>query len=291
MEVEQALPEMQALASRIWSRESRHHPGQLSWSVYYGEGLTPGPVEVVRVRDQVVGWAWAETDSWLELCVDPAYAEVAADLVGWFLDRAPSGDVSTMVLETEHHLLGALRDAGLVAGDQPWFTHHFLDLAELEPVPDVGGYTFRHVGAEEAEARAACHRAAWSDFGTSRVTDAAYRRLMAAPHYRPDLDWVAVDDTGVMVASTCLWLDPTTGVVLIEPVGCTPDHRGRGLAGAVSLAALRAARDHGATTGLVCPRGDDDYPVPGRVYRSIGFRPGPRTVTLARPGTGGDRSG
>ena len=33
----------------------------------------------------------------------------------------------------------------------------------------------------------------------------------------------------------------------------------------------------GATTGLVRPRGDDDYPEPGRVYRGIGFVPGPRT--------------
>jgi predicted GNAT family acetyltransferase len=93
---------------------------------------------------------------------------------------------------------------------------------------------------------------------------------------------VAVDGEGEMVASACLWLDPATGVALIEPVGCAPEHRGRGLAGAVSLAALHAARDLGATTGLVCPRGDDDYPVPGRVYRRIGFRPGPRTLTLTR---------
>jgi hypothetical protein len=38
-----------------------------------------------------------------------------------------------------------------------------------------------------------------------------------------------------------------------------------------------AARDLGATEGLVCPRGDDDYPVPGRLYRRIGFEPGART--------------
>jgi GNAT superfamily N-acetyltransferase len=280
VEVQQALPEMQRLASRIWSRESRHHPGQLSWSVFYGEGLELGPVEVARVQGEVVGWAWAESDSWLELCVDPAHPAVGVGLVEWFLDRAPDGDVTTMVLETEQHVLDPLAEAGFVAGDQPWFTHHFLDLADLDPVPVVDDYTFRSVRLDEAETRAACHRRAWS--ATSRVTGAAYRRLMAAPLYRSDLDWVAVDGEGEMVASACLWLDPGTGVALIEPVGCAPEHRGRGLAGAVSLAALHAARDLSATTGLVCPRGDDDYPVPGRVYRQIGFRPGPRTITLTR---------
>jgi predicted N-acetyltransferase YhbS len=119
------------------------------------------------------------------------------------------------------------------------------------------------------------------------VTGTAYRRLMTAPLYRPGLDWVATTGDGAMVASACLWLDVDTGVVLLEPIGCHPDHRGRGLAGAVSLAALHAACRMGATTGLVCPRGDDGYPVPARMFRAIGFRPGPRTVTLMRPGTAG----
>jgi predicted N-acetyltransferase YhbS len=284
VDVERALPEMQRLASRTWSREARHHPGQLSWSVYYGEGLEPGPVDLVRVDGEVVGWAWAESDAWLEICVDPAHPVVATGLIERFLDRAPEGDVTTMVLETEHHVLGPLAEAGFVTRDQPWFTHHFLDLADLAQVPVIDGYTFRHVRPEEAEQRAACHRAAWSDGGSSRVSGTAYERLMAAPYYQHDLDWVAVDGRGGMVAAAGLWLDPDTGVVLIEPVGCAPEHRGRGLAGAVSLAALHAARDLGATTGLVCPRGDDDYPVPGRVYRAIGFRPGARTITLTFEG-------
>ena len=113
----------------------------------------------------------------------------------------------------------------------------------------------------------------------------AYRRLMATSPYRADLDRVAVTEEGEMVASCCVWLDEPSGVALVEPVGCQPAHRRRGLAGAVSLAALHAARAAGATTGLVRPRGDDDYPEPGRVYRGIGFVPGPRSHdwTLTRP--------
>jgi GNAT superfamily N-acetyltransferase len=256
--------------------------------VYYGEGLDLGPVEFSWSDAQAVGWGWAESDDWLELCVDPAHPATVRDLVTWFVDRAPSGDLATMVLETEDHLLGPLADAGFAIADRPWFTHHFLDLAELAPVPDVTGYTFRYVEPDEAAPRAACHSAAWSPPGsTSRVTATSYAVLMTAPLYRHDLDWVAVDPSGEMVASACLWLDPETGVVLVEPVGCLPEHRGRGLAAAISVAALHAAREAGATTGLVCPRGDDGYPVPGRIYRSIGFRPGPRTLTLVRPGTAG----
>lgn len=285
--VADALPAMQSLASRLWSPASRHHPGQLAWSAAYAlpEELGHGPVAVVRDGDgDVVAWAWAESDDWLELCVDPARAEQVAALVGWFLDRSPAGEVAAMVLETEGHLLDALAAAGFEVVDRPWFTHHTLDLADLPPVPEPAGYRFRQVGPDEQDARSAVHRAAWS--ATSKVSAAAYRRLAATPPYRHDVDWVALDDSGAMVASCLVWLDPTTGVALVEPVGCVPDHRGRGLAGAVSLAALHAARDLGATTGLVCPRGDDDYPTPQRVYRSIGFLPGPRTLTLTRSAMG-----
>ena len=105
---------------------------------------------------------------------------------------------------------------------------------------------------------------------------------MTLAPYRPDLDLVAVTRSGAMVASVIAWLDSGSGVVLLEPVGTHPDHRGHGLAGAVSLAALHAARRAGATQGLVCPRGDDGYPIPGKVYRSIGFRAGARSIQLSR---------
>ena len=46
LDVEQALPGMQALASSSWTTEARHHPGQLAWSAAYGEPevLVLGPV-------------------------------------------------------------------------------------------------------------------------------------------------------------------------------------------------------------------------------------------------------
>ena len=275
--VAESLPAMQALASRVWSPVSRHHPGQLAWSAAYAlpSDLDHGPV--ASIGD--LAWAWAESDDWLELCVDPAGPELVASLVEWFLDRS-SGQVATMVLETEGHLLSGLRGCGFDVVDRPWFTHHTLDLAGLPQTRLPEGYSMRAVEPGEHEIRAAVHRASWS--ATSKVSAAAYERLMGTPPYRPELDWVVLDSAGEMVASCLVWLDDLTGVALVEPVGCVPEHRGRGLAGSVSIAALAAARCAGATTGLVCPRGDDDHPVPQRVYRSLGFVPGPRTLTLTR---------
>ncbi len=285
--IAEALPGMQALASRLWTPETRHHPGQLAWSYSYGEpdALGHGPAALLERDEDVVAWAWAESDDWLELCVDPTALDAGEAAVAWFLDRAGGRAVRTMALDTEEHVFAILGRAGFLPEEEtPWFTHHLLDLADLGDVPVVPGYSLRHVEPGEAAERAACHRAAWTpEGGTSKVTAAAYERLMQTPPYRHELDWVALDGAGAMVASAIIWLDPVTGVALVEPVGCAPGHRGRGLAAAVSIAALLAARDLGGRLGMVCPRGDEGYPAPMRVYQRIGFAPGPRTVTLVRP--------
>jgi len=279
--VAEGLPRMQALASRLWSPAARQHPGQLAWSVAYAlpEELDHGPVAIASSAGDDVAWVWQEGPDWIELCLDPAHPAAGEDLLGWAV--AGDGALATMVLETERHLLDLLTGSGFVVDEAaPWFTHHHLDLVDLRTSQAPSGYLLRPVTGAEAEARAACHRDSWS--ATSKVSGPAYARLMETAPYRHALDWVAVDADGRMVASALVWLDDSTGVALVEPVGCVPEHRGHGLAGVTSLAALAAAAAVGATTGLVCPRGDDDYPAPGRVYRGLGFEPGPRTLTLRR---------
>jgi len=274
--IDAALPAMHEVAARL-TPISWQHPGQVTWSARYAlpEDLDHGPVHVFDRGGVAAGWAWAESPEWMEWCVDPAYPGVAEEAVAWFLDATTATSVRTSTLDTEPHLAAALEAAGFVEVPDLWFVQHTLDLDGLAPVPDVPGYTVRAVRPDEAAARAACHRASWS--ATSKVSTGAYERLMATPPYRAALDQVAVTEDDEMVASCCVWLDEGSGVALVEPVGCRPEHRRRGLASAVSLAALHAAREAGGTTGLVRPRGDAGYPEPGLVYRGIGFRPGPRT--------------
>ena len=269
LDVEQALPRMQALASETWSTTARHHPGQLAWSVAYGEpeALDLGPVFAVDDA-----WAWLESPGWLEVCgADPEAVRAVVDAALAECD----GEVTTSTLETEDVVLAVLADVGFEEIESPWFTHHFLDLADLPEVSLPEGYAVRAVRAGEHEQRSKVHRDAWSP--TSKVTARAYERLMTTPPYRPATDHVAIAPDGEWVASCCVWLDEATGVALVEPVGCVEDHRRRGLATAASVSALTAARALGATTGLVCPRGDDDFHAPARLYRKIGFVPGART--------------
>lgn len=273
LDIEQALPPMQALASELWTAAARHHPGQLAWSAAYGEpeALDLGPVFVTDGA-----WAWLESPGWLEVCgADPEAVRAVVAAAFEECWSAGVGEVTTSTLETEDVVLAVLADAGFEEIESPWFTHHLLDLADLPDVVLPEGYAVRAVREGEHEERSAVHRAAWSP--TSKVTATAYQRLMATPPYRPETDHVVVAPDGEWVASCCVWVDQTTGVALVEPVGCVAAHERRGLATAASVSALTAARELGATMGLVCPRGDDDYPAPARLYRKIGFEPGPRT--------------
>lgn len=278
------------MCSRLWSPAARFHVGQLAWNRYSHpvDPMTTGPGEAIsvwRTDGDVVGFGWAESPEWLELQVDPARPEVADEIVEWFEEWSDAETQSVITMQ------GDVGESALVAaGFEPdlggWhFTHHLLDLGEAPGTPDVlavDGYRFRHVEPHEADARAVCHAASWSDFGPSAVTGASYRQLMQAWPYRHSLDWVAVDAAGEMVASCLVWLDDDCGVGLVEPVGCVPEHRGRGLAGAVTVAALHALRDAGAVRAMVSPRGDDDYSGPRRLYQALGFRPTARTVTWTR---------
>lgn len=278
---------MQDLASRLWSPSSRFHLGQLAWNRYSRpvdpDTLGEGEAAALWTEgDEVVGFGWAEAPDWLELQVDPTRPHVAAEVLDWFEEVSDAEAQSALVME------GDVAEQALAAAgfdpepDEPYFTHHSLDLVDLPAVPSVPGYRLRHVEPHEARERAAVHTASWSDVGPSRVDERAYRQVMGAPPYRPDLDWVAVDGDGEMVASALVWLDEAHGAGLVEPVGCVPAHRGRGLAGAVTLAALHRLAEVGGTVAQVSPRGDDGYPGPQRLYRSMGFRPRARTVTWRR---------
>jgi GNAT superfamily N-acetyltransferase len=281
------LVAMQGMASRLWSPHSRFHPGQLAWNRY------SRPVDPARVDDgeaislwedggETVGFGWAESPDWLELQVDPAHPEVAEELLEWFEEVSDAEQQSALVMQGDV-AEQALAAAGFVPEeDGPFFVHHVVDLADLPPAPVLEGYALRQVSVDEAAPRAAAHAAAWSDVGPSQVDARAYAQVMAAWPYRTDLDWVVTDASGELVASALVWLDPATGVGLVEPVGCVPEHRGRGLAAAATLAALHHLRSIGGTLGQVTPRGDDGYPGPQRLYRSLGFRPTARTVTWTR---------
>ncbi|WP_404953269.1 GNAT family N-acetyltransferase [Streptomyces sp. 147326] len=78
--------------------------------------------------------------------------------------------------------------------------------------------------------------------------------------------------------------DEANATGAFEPVGTRPDHRRQGLALAVCTAVLHAFARAGGRRAIVNARGDAAYPVPKRLYESMGFTTYARTHTfVGRP--------
>jgi len=283
---------MQALTQRVWPSDARWHVGELAWSrTSVVDASARGRTALWHEDGAIRAWGWVELPGDLSLVVDPARPDLIREVVAWFDEVASPGEHTCLVLETESVLIEALVAAGFVADpDLPFYRYHSMTLTALADPVLPPGFRLRHVEFGEAEARARVHRDGWSEFASTLDTG-TFANVMSTWPYRPDLDWVVETSDGELVASALGWLDEVNRSGLLEPVGCAPAYRRRGLARAVNLACLRALRAVGAATGHVNPRGDGGYPVPGLLYRSIGFQPGPRTITYVRDNTTGDDRG
>ncbi|MCC5576157.1 GNAT family N-acetyltransferase [Microtetraspora sp. AC03309] len=278
------LRAMQRLTQRVWSVASPHHVGDLAWGrLMYTLDRADWPIALWEAGGRVVAWGWAHLPDDLRLQVDPAFPELVEEILAWFDESAAGGPREINVLDAQRELHDALvRHGYRPRDDAPYFRYHSRPLTDLpEPVlPD--GFTARAVrGDHDVDRRVAVHQAAWSSTG---VTTESYRAIMDAWPYRPELDWIVEAPDGRFAANCLIWYDDAHRVGLIEPVGTDPAHRRRGLSRAVCLAALHALRRAGATSSIVCPRGDEDYPVPQALYRGLGFHPYARTHTYVKLG-------
>jgi len=289
------LQAMQRLTQALWSFDQRHHIGDLAWQRFEHIGHEPDwPTRLWVWDGRVVAWGWIyehEPDL-LYLQVDPAHPALHDDVLDWFESIATTDKIHIEVTNRESALIEALTSRGYAARDGGAFG--LLNARSLDDLPALnlpnGLAALSMAEAPDADRRSAAHHAAWSRIAgrehlpraASLVTGESYRQVMAAWPYRPDLDWVLEDGEGRWVANCCVWLDEANGVGELEPVGVDADFRRRGYGYLICLAGLHALRRAGATTAIVGARGDDDYPVPRRLYFSLGFSTYARTVNYER---------
>jgi ribosomal protein S18 acetylase RimI-like enzyme len=190
----------------------------------------------------------------------------------------PVADPRSVEVPAGSMLEAVLAEQGWAAGE-PW-TPLERDLADpvvLPPAPHpLRIVEVRGDDAALVEAWAAVQRSA---FGTTRATTARWHAMAAGP-------WASH-------ACTLLGFDgdaPAAGIVawsagegrpgLIEPLGVHVEHRGRGFARAITLAAAAALRARGATSAQVCTEAGRAAAV--ATYRSAGFEPQPTRYDRVR---------
>jgi ribosomal protein S18 acetylase RimI-like enzyme len=288
------LRAMQALTQRVWSLESAFHIGNLAWERFEHVGREPEwRTRLWLAGEAVVAWAWIHEPGHLYYQVDPARPELFDVVLDWFETQDDTASVATEALSNQPALIAGLEARGYrrLGDDHPFSLRTSRGLDDLEAVRLPAGYRALSMAqVQDPERRALAHRNAWSRIagreheppGNSRVTGESYRQVMAAWPYRRDLDWVVEAPDGRLAANCCIWFDEANRIGLIEPLGVDADFRRQGLGYAVCLAALHALREAGAQLALVGPRGDEAYPVPRRLYFSLGFQTYARSYGYAR---------
>lgn len=190
-----------------------------------------------------------------------------ARLLDW-AERAVAGRDGSLTVEAPE---GTPRQALLAArgyrstGRGMGIRRRPLDGLVVPPLPR--GYRMVEVGPEHAGAIAGLLNAA---FGRASHTADEFRAFTArAPAYERALHLAAVDPAGTFAAHVGVTIDARNAVAIVEPVCTHPDHRGRGLAGALLPTALARAVARGATVATLDAAETD---AAAALYDACGFR-------------------
>jgi len=298
---------MQGLAQRV----TRIRPelvntdatfGELAW-VWGHERAAQGESWVRRmwrVGDELVAWAWCflphqvtrsdgsvsdVTDAYLAYQVHPEHAELVDEVIDWFDSAAPDTNRSVMPRAADEYALARWAAHGYVTnpgseGDKGFWTQlNERELIDLRQPMLPAGFRFRTAEQVDAHDVVQAHIDAWHP---SRYTDQAYEDVRATATYRPDLHVLVEGPSGIMVASTIMWLDEANQTAEFEPVGTHRDYRRQGLSSSMLWHGMHLAHDAGATHMTVACLGAPGHPGAKGLYYGVGFREFTRDAPLIK---------
>lgn len=210
-------------------------------------------------------------------------SDLEEELMGWAVERVrlmAIGDTGPVTLDAaarDDDILkkSLLQRHGFMPSDDIT-VRMSCSLAQPLPQPQLPlGFTLRPLaGEDEVPAYVAAHRAA---YGTENMTVELRLSIMRQPHYRPELDLVAVAPDGTLAAFCVCSKDDmeneregsSEGEIAI--VGTHPAFREQGLGRATVLAGMHALQQHGLDTAFLTVAGDNAPAI--HVYTTVGFRP------------------
>lgn len=273
---------------------SYYHVGDVIWGLY--QNTIFDPFKNICLWENgagLRGFAWFYPPRRAEWQLHPRAGDDMAlqeEMLAWadgrWSDHVDVGPLKATAFAGDVARIGLLERHGF-ARDQFSLFHMRRDLEApiSEPVLPAGATLRQVAGEEEFGRRVELHRAVWSP---SRVTLDSYRRLRAAPVYRPELDLVAVMPDGAFASYCICWLDTTNRCGEFEPVGTHPSYQMRGLGRAVVLEGLRRLKALGGTSAIVLVEAGNEAAT--KLYESVGFRVYNRTDDYSRT-IAGSRSG
>jgi ribosomal protein S18 acetylase RimI-like enzyme len=254
------------------------HPGDLGWNWRSGTEAVATALRIWSRDGQILAVGFVDSPEVLRMTVAPEVwretelaERVVADVSEPQRSILPAGKVS---VETPNGTLvqDLLSDAGWSEGE-PW-TPLRRDLTEPVETPDL---RVEAIGPQQVSEFTAVHRSAW---GNERFTDERWQTMAAGLPYADARCLLGYDDQGVAVAGITVWSAGPGRPGLIEPLGVHAEHRRRGYARAICVAAAAALRELGSSSAVVCTPSSLTSAV--ATYRSAGFQQLPLRLDRTR---------
>ena len=175
--------------------------------------------------------------------------------------------LTTGALEGDHQRTRILRSRGY-SRSSVGYPHHLIPLDGPLPNQDLpsGFRVLTMADGGDLGQRVRVHQSAW---GSRNFTLETYRELSRGECYRPEFDIVAAAPEGRYAASCLAWVDSETSTALLEPVGCDPKYRRRGLTRAAILFCLGRLKGAGVREAVVNTSTTNQAAM--RLYESCGF--------------------
>jgi GNAT superfamily N-acetyltransferase len=257
------LGDIHRLICEVWSisgPSAEMHVGDLYWSLFRSVKIDRRAA--TRLWRDPAGAPLAAAiypgESWCDVVLRPGSVAdgVAEDLIDWAVGecrRKNAGKSGPVVLRIGRRIdspgqrqLLERRGFTPMAYGYPALVCDLPGCGRPERLPV--GFSCLELADAAVGARAAVFNAAFP--GESMTAD-DYRCLMSSPGYDRSLDLVVADASGVVVAFCTLWYDGANRVGLVEPVGCDPRFRRRGLSQFLLLEGLRRLQERGARKAVV----------------------------------------
>jgi ribosomal protein S18 acetylase RimI-like enzyme len=240
----------------------------------FPSGATPGERVyglMVRARPEARGHGLEETIARRLIEIVRAHeAQYAAQ-------PAAKVRIRTYLFQQHASVIRVMEGMGLRAVREGWTMARPLDDTIERPHPIPGITIRRYEVPQDNKAALDALNASFADyFDAPPLTEERWSHEMASPSARPDLSWLAVDDTRVVGLSVCLVNDAANTQSgspdgWIEGIGVIPQWRRRGIARSLLLHSLHSLHAAGITTALA--DADAGSPAAIGLFQSVGFTP------------------
>lgn len=216
-----------------------------------------------------VGFAWPDGEN-IDIFIHPDFKTITGQVINWAEKNGINNLKTALYCQSftrESYLNNILLERGYSRTES--FTVHFEHAINTfkESVNIPGNYRLKKVSQlEDIEEKIKSYKLCFPDHNMTKVK---YISMMKTSSYNADLDLVIVAPDKTVASFAQFWICDGLNTGIVEPLGCHPEHRRRGLSKTLLLQGLKLLKTHGISKVYVKTSFKNKAAI--SLYKSTGF--------------------